>query len=223
LASGEDIVDGCVFKVPKSYPVYDTDYVNVLDSIKTFVNSFENFQTIGRNGLHRYNNQDHAMMTGCLAVRNAVDGETNDLWNVNTDKEYHEEVRADETMEVDGQPIDPELLQSAVVASYAKLDRTAFGLSAGITAGVLLCLATLFLVIKGGPVVGPHLELLAQYFPGYSVSLSGSLLGLFYGFVSGFVTGWLFAFIRNAVALLYMAIMRRSIERELIAELIQRL
>jgi hypothetical protein len=57
------------------------------------VDTLENFQTIGRNGLHRYNNQDHAMLTGILAVRNLVRGEKNDLWSVNADQEYHEEIR----------------------------------------------------------------------------------------------------------------------------------
>jgi hypothetical protein len=193
----------------------------VLDSIREFVNSFDNFQTIGRNGLHRYNNQDHAMMTGLLAVKNSLDGDSHDLWDVNTDQEYHEEVQSADVESPD--QIDPELLKSAVAASYAKLNRNAFGLSTGITTGLLLWAATMFLVIKGGDVVGPHLSLLSQYFPGYYVGFLGSFIGLFYAFLVGFVAGWLFAFVRNAVVFLYLAIMRRSIERKLIIDLIQRL
>jgi protoporphyrinogen oxidase len=87
------VVDGCVFRVPKSYPVYDTDYRECLATLKTFVAGIENFQTVGRNGLHRYNNQDHAMLTGLYAARNLALGETNDLWNVNVDDDYHEEDR----------------------------------------------------------------------------------------------------------------------------------
>jgi protoporphyrinogen oxidase len=87
------VEDGCVFRVPKSYPVYDSEYRDCLATIKTFIDGLENFQTVGRNGLHRYNNQDHAMLTGLFAARNVVLGETNDLWNVNVDQEYHEEVR----------------------------------------------------------------------------------------------------------------------------------
>jgi len=83
---------GCVFRVPKSYPVYDSDYRDSLSILRQFVDNLENFHTIGRNGLHRYNNQDHAMLTGMLAVRNVVLGERNDLWSVNTDQEYHEEI-----------------------------------------------------------------------------------------------------------------------------------
>ena len=59
--------------------------------IRAYIDSLENFQTIGRNGLHRYNNQDHAMLTGMLAVRNILFKEKNDLWVVNAEQEYHEE------------------------------------------------------------------------------------------------------------------------------------
>ncbi|MDQ4077808.1 MAG: FAD-dependent oxidoreductase, partial [Chloroflexota bacterium] len=93
LARYEDIEDGCVVRVDKSYPVYDSDYGDCLGTIRDYVQSFENFQTIGRNGLHRYNNQDHAMLTGMYAVRNFVLREQSDLWSVNADQEYHEEVR----------------------------------------------------------------------------------------------------------------------------------
>jgi hypothetical protein len=80
----------------KAYPVYDADYAKYLATVRDFVDELENFQTVGRNGLHRYNNQDHAMLTGMLAVRNLVLGEHNDLWCVNTDQEYHEEVQRPE-------------------------------------------------------------------------------------------------------------------------------
>lgn len=92
LARAKDVSDGCVFRMPKAYPVYDSVYAQHLDRVKTHLASFENLQTIGRNGLHRYNNQDHAMVTGMLAARNIMLGETNDVWAVNTDQEYHEEI-----------------------------------------------------------------------------------------------------------------------------------
>ncbi len=93
LVKAGEVIDGCVFRIAKSYPVYDSEYRDSLATIKTFVNSLANFHTVGRNGLHRYNNQDHAMLTGLYAARNLVLGETNDLWNVNVDNEYHEVVR----------------------------------------------------------------------------------------------------------------------------------
>jgi protoporphyrinogen oxidase len=93
LARAVDVEDGCVFRVPKSYPVYASDYREHLAVLRDYVEGLENLQTIGRNGLHRYNNQDHAMLTGVLAVRNLVLGQRNDLWSVNADQEYLEEVR----------------------------------------------------------------------------------------------------------------------------------
>lgn len=91
LARYEDIEDGCVVRVEKAYPIYDSHYREHLAVIRAFLDGFENLQTIGRNGPHRYNNQDYAMVTGMLAVRNLLLGEKNDLWAVNTDQEYHEE------------------------------------------------------------------------------------------------------------------------------------
>lgn len=83
---------GTVVRVPKAYPVYDDDYLKSLPVVKEFLTGWENFQTIGRNGLHRYNNMDHSMLTGLLAAKN-IRGENFDLWSVNTDEEYHEEAK----------------------------------------------------------------------------------------------------------------------------------
>jgi hypothetical protein len=66
-----------------------------LATLREFIGQLENLQTIGRNGLHRYDNQDHAMMTGIWAVRNILFGERLDLWQVNTEQEYHEEIRGE--------------------------------------------------------------------------------------------------------------------------------
>jgi len=93
LAQPDEIEDGCVVRVPKAYPVYTSDYAKHLAVVRRFIDDFENFQTIGRNGLHRYDNQDHAMLTGALAARNVVLEQRNDVWSINTDAEYHEEVR----------------------------------------------------------------------------------------------------------------------------------
>jgi protoporphyrinogen oxidase len=92
LAPSNSVDSGCVFRMAKAYPVYDSEYGEHLDCIRDYVSSFENLQTIGRNGLHRYDNQDHAMMTGLLAARNVALGERNDVWAVNTEAEYLEEV-----------------------------------------------------------------------------------------------------------------------------------
>jgi protoporphyrinogen oxidase len=202
LADVGDVVDGCVTRVPKAYPVYDARYREHLDVVRRFVDGLTNLQTIGRNGLHRYNNQDHAMLTGILAVRNLVDDERNDLWNVNTDQEYHEEMRSPEERAV----------EDVLGRIFAKVDRRAFGLALGIVGGFGLFLATLFLVVKGGAHVGPHLALLGQYFPGYHVTPIGSVLGFAYGFLASFCVGWSFAVIRNATFFVYEFAIRRRAE-----------
>ena len=87
-----DVEDGRVVRVPKAYPVYDERYREHLEVIRRFVERLENLQTVGRNGLHRYNNQDHAMLTGILAARNIVLDQRRDLWSVNAEQEYLEEI-----------------------------------------------------------------------------------------------------------------------------------
>lgn len=210
LAAPADIEDGCVFRMPKAYPIYDSDYRDYLAIVRDFMSQLENWQTVGRNGLHRYNNQDHAMVTGMLAVRNLTVGEHNDLWSVNTDREYHEEGR--ERIEVESE-VTLETVKEAFAQAFAKLDRVAFGLSAGTMAGLSLFLATLVLVLKGGEVVGPNLQLLEQYFPRYTVTLHGSMLGMGYGFLAGFVGGWGFALLRNLGVFLYTALIQRRAEQ----------
>lgn len=84
---------GWVVRVPKAYPVYDDDYQQAMPVIKQYLNSLENLQSIGRNGLHRYNNMDHSILTGLMAAQN-IQGAAHDLWSVNTDDEYHETMEA---------------------------------------------------------------------------------------------------------------------------------
>jgi protoporphyrinogen oxidase len=216
LARSSDIEGGCVFRVPKSYPVYDSGYRESLSVLRNFVGSLENFQTVGRNGLHRYNNQDHAMLTGMLAVRNVVFGERNDLWSVNTDQEYIEEIHVKEpAAEL------ADTVETMLERVFLKLDRVAFGVSLGTVTGLALFLATVILVLKGGDVVGPNLRLLSEYFPGYRVTASGSAIGLFYGFLTGFVGGWFFALLRNTMMFLYMAAIHRRAELYVLRKLFE--
>jgi protoporphyrinogen oxidase len=90
LAHAADISDGVVFRHAMAYPVYDREYAARVRTIRRFLETIGNLQTIGRNGMYRYNNQDHSMLTGMLAVRNLC-GERHDLWEVNTDRSYAEE------------------------------------------------------------------------------------------------------------------------------------
>jgi protoporphyrinogen oxidase len=87
LADISDVVDGVVFRQPKAYPVYDREYRQYLQVIQRFLATIDNLQTIGRNGMHRYNNQDHSMLTGMLAARN-LSGEDHNLWAANAERSY---------------------------------------------------------------------------------------------------------------------------------------
>ena len=84
------VEDGVVIRQPKAYPVYDGEYRQYLQVIQNYLNTFENLQTVGRNGMHRYNNQDHSMLTGMLAAKN-IQGEKHNLWEVNTERSYYED------------------------------------------------------------------------------------------------------------------------------------
>ncbi|WP_375291107.1 NAD(P)/FAD-dependent oxidoreductase [Qipengyuania sp.] len=90
LAREDQVVDAAIIRQPKAYPVYDGEYTDALGTISEWIDGLENFQTVGRNGLHRYNNQDHSMLSAMFAARNIL-GEENDVWNVNVERSYHEE------------------------------------------------------------------------------------------------------------------------------------
>jgi len=92
LARPEDVIDGCVVRQRKAYPVYDDDYARHVETIRAELNArYPNLHLVGRNGMHKYNNQDHAMMTAMLTARNITTGEAlYDVWRVNQDAEYHE-------------------------------------------------------------------------------------------------------------------------------------
>src|SRR6266404_1300545 len=93
LAKEGDLVDGCVVRQKKAYPVYDVDYARHVATIRQELETrYPNLHLGGRNGMHKYNNQDHAMMTAMLCVENILaDTKLYDLWQVNADAEYHEQ------------------------------------------------------------------------------------------------------------------------------------
>jgi protoporphyrinogen oxidase len=92
LVAAGDIGDACVVRQPKAYPVYDDDYRDNVAAIRLDLQtSYPTLHLAGRNGMHKYNNQDHAMMTAILTARNILAGERlYDVWDVNEDAEYHE-------------------------------------------------------------------------------------------------------------------------------------
>jgi protoporphyrinogen oxidase len=89
LIPGLTVVDSRVVRMEKAYPVYDADYQNNVSTIRSALSGLSNLQMIGRNGMHKYNNQDHSMMTGIVAARNLT-GSKLDPWLVNTDASYQE-------------------------------------------------------------------------------------------------------------------------------------
>jgi protoporphyrinogen oxidase len=105
LARAAGVVDGTVVRQPKAYPIYDAEYAACLETIAAWLPALGNLQTIGRNGLHKYNNQDHSMLTALAAVDN-VAGAAHDLWAINTERSYHEEVRVQAPQSAGGEPVD---------------------------------------------------------------------------------------------------------------------
>ncbi len=92
LADPAAVVDGAVVRMPKAYPIYDADYRDHLEVIRGHIDPIVNLHPVGRNGMHKYNNQDHSMLTSMMTVWNML-GAEHDIWSVNTDFEYHEEQR----------------------------------------------------------------------------------------------------------------------------------
>ena len=96
LARAAAVEDSAVVRMPKAYPVYDAPYTEALRTIRSFLDGLDNLQLVGRNGLHKYNNQDHSMLTAMLAVQNLM-GANFDIWAVNEEQEYHEAVRREDS------------------------------------------------------------------------------------------------------------------------------
>ena len=113
LVHREQVIDGAVVRMPKAYPIYDRGYEEALAIVRDFLTRVPNLQLVGRNGMHRYNNQDHSMLTGILAARN-VAGARFDLWNLNVDQDYLEvgpEISNEELAALDrSQPLVPKII-----------------------------------------------------------------------------------------------------------------
>lgn len=206
LACVADVEDGAVVRMPKAYPVYDGCYREALDRIRTYLDGFDNLQVVGRNGMHRYNNQDHSMLTAMLAVENLM-GSRHDLWQVNAEEEYHEEAKAEAESGTRGlqevsstQPLVPQSVSPAltqrVMLVFARLDKLAFATACGVVAGGMCWFATTWIVFSGGP-LAETAGLLAQFFPGYRVSILGGMIAGAYAFCWTFLWAWLFAYLRN--------------------------
>jgi protoporphyrinogen oxidase len=126
LAQASDVVDGSVVRMPKAYPVYDSTYAESLQIVRQFLDGIPNLQLVGRNGMHKYNNQDHSMLTAMLAAKNIL-GANYDLWSVNDEQEYHEEITSGEEKALEEisalastKPQVPQRVSAAVVGVKSK-------------------------------------------------------------------------------------------------------
>jgi protoporphyrinogen oxidase len=214
VAPGE-VLDGTVIRMPKAYPVYDGEYQAALAIIREALGRISNLELIGRNGQHRYNNQDHSMLTGVLAARNIATGSQHDVWSVNVSADYHEEASGAEGQAggdrlVPG-PAPAETLEGVVASAFARYDAVALGTALGTVAGLGLFLATAVLLMSGEGAARPMLSLLGNYFFGYTVSWSGAALGLFEAGLGGFVFGLVLARLLNLV----IGAERKALERRI--------
>ncbi|MFB9678594.1 NAD(P)/FAD-dependent oxidoreductase [Streptosporangium vulgare] len=117
LVTPGSVQGGYVVRMPKAYPVYDAGYAGNVEVLRKYLDvEWPEIHPVGRNGMHRYNNQDHSMLTAMLTVENIVDGARHDVWEVNVDAEYHEE-RADRKRSASGTGRDAPVLLSDAPAS----------------------------------------------------------------------------------------------------------
>ena len=159
------------------------------------------------------------MLTGMYAVRNMFFREGHDLWAVNTEQEYHEEVR-----EEDKEPVsedDPQVMVEAAWRPSSRRSTARLWPFRRASSADCCCSRYALLLIRGGPHLGQTLQLLNNYLPGFRVTWGGSFIGLAYGVGLGFLGGWLFAFIRNSVLFLYMALVQRRAERQVLRKLLE--
>ena len=95
LMEAADVEAGYVVRMPKAYPIYDEHYRANVEVLRSWLDANAvNVYPVGRNGMHRYNNQDHSMYTAMLSVENIL-GADHDIWSVNVEADYHEEKSAD--------------------------------------------------------------------------------------------------------------------------------
>ena len=194
FADQGDVIDGTVVRMPKAYPVYDSKDKDSVTVIRNYLDKMGNLHLVGRNGQHKYNNQDHSMLTAMMAVENIL-GADHDLWQVNEEQEYQEEI-----------------VLKPIMRAFSRLDKLGFATALGSVSGLFTFLATIILVFKGGEVIGPNLQLLSQYFFGYTVTVKGAFIGLAYSFSWGFILGWLVAYFRNFFVAFYLYRLKKKVE-----------
>ena len=214
LFSPDEVRAGTVVRMPKAYPVYDGEYQRHLHTLRGWLDRMDNLFTVGRNGQHRYNNQDHSMLTALYAVRNLA-GARLDVWAVNEEESFHEEVRGEAAEGGVRDRLTPSPagggLDGLLREAFPHYDEVALGGAFGITATAVLTLATALLLWGRNGSFVPMLSLLGNYLFGYEVSWPGLLVGMVEAGLAGFVLGWTVARLIN----LFTAIVLRDLERRL--------
>ena len=167
------------------------------------------------------------MLTAMIAVRNIL-GDNHDLWQVNTDMDYHEEqnLSADSkeyslTKLSSTQPMVPSQLSpnayssyidKAIIRLFSRIDKFSFASSVGICSALCMFLGTIWLVLNGVKPYDKNFILLSNYFIGYEVSLKGAMIGSGYGLFWGFILGWSFAYLRNLTLGIIVYIEKKKLE-----------
>jgi hypothetical protein len=202
--------------MPRAYPVYDGDYEAHLQVIRAWLDGFDNLYTVGRNGQHRYNNQDHSMLAGLYAARN-IDGAELDLWSINEDEAFHEEVRADEAAErgvrdrLTPSRVEEDDVDRLLANAFAAYDEVALGGAVGITASFALVVATLLPYFRADTTLAPMLSLLGNYLFGFELSWPGLAVGVVEVGLIGFGLGYVAAKLINVM----VGVFERNLERRL--------
>jgi protoporphyrinogen oxidase len=213
LLDPRDVREGIVVRVPDAYPVYDPASRAAVSEIRRYLSGFRNLYPIGRNGQHRYNNQDHSMLTGLHAAR-TIAGTPRPIWDVNVEPTYHEEERA-ATPGDRGTPagVDRPTLDHLLRTAFARYDPLALAVAVSVVAGVGLFIATAMVILTQDPGEAvPPISLLGYYFFGYTVSWPGAFLGLVEAAAGGFAFGGVVAAAINLLIGWHEGVLRRELE-----------
>jgi hypothetical protein len=218
LFDPSEVQSGTVVRMPRAYPIYDGEYETHLKVLRNWLDRFENLSTVGRNGQHRYNNQDHSMLAGLFAARNVAGTRELDLWSINEESSFHEEVSREEAKglavrdRLTPSPVESKI-EGLLHAAFAHYDEVALGGAVGITASLGLAAATAAMLWLSNEGFVPMLSLLGNYLFGYKVSWPGLAVGVVEAGLLGFGLGWFAARLSN----LLIAAFERDFERKLAA------
>jgi protoporphyrinogen oxidase len=216
LFEAAEVRSGTVVRMPRAYPVYDGEYEAHLAVLRDWLDRFDNLHTVGRNGQHRYNNQDHSMLAGLYAARNVARGESIDLWSINEDPSFLEEARDGEDRGVGVRdrliPARAEgRVDDLLRAAFSYYDEVAAGGALAITAPLVLFGATSAMLLERSREFVPMLSLLGNFLFGFQVSWSGLVVGMVEAALLGFGLGWSTARLVNILT----SAAERDLERRL--------